>query len=47
MCSPVVFLAFVQMPGYQIANIWPFVVNAPLWITQVYLIVYGENITYS
>ena len=35
------------MPNYQCANIWPFVINAPLWITQVYLVVYGENITHS
>ena len=35
------------MPDYLVANIWPFVINAPLWLTQVYLVVYGQNITYS
>lgn len=35
------------MPGYQVANIWPFIINAPLWMTQVFLVVYGDNITPS
>ena len=26
---------------------WPFIINAPLWLTQVLFVVYGENITYS
>jgi nitrate/nitrite transporter NarK len=26
---------------------WPFIINAPLWMTQVFLVVYGQNITYS
>ena len=37
----------VTMPGYQCANIWPFVINGPLWFTQVYLAIYGGKITYS
>ena len=35
------------MPDYQTANIWPFVINAPVWITQIVLVVYGENISFS
>ena len=35
------------MPGYQCANFWPFIINAPLWLTQVVLVVYGENITFN
>ena len=35
------------MPGYQCANIWPFIINAPLWMTQIVLVVYGENISFN
>ena len=35
------------MPNYLVANIWPFIINCPLWATQIYLVVYGQNITYS
>ena len=35
------------MPNYQVFNIWPFVINAPLWCTQIWFVVYGENITPS
>ena len=35
------------MPAYQVANMWPFIINAPLWLTQVLLVVYGQNVTYS
>ena len=35
------------MPKYEVANMWPFIINAPLWVTQVLLVVYGQNITYS
>jgi len=33
------------MPDYQIANIWPFIINLPLWISQVYMVVYGTHIS--
>ena len=35
------------MPDYQVASYWPFIINAPLWTTMVYLVVYGQHITYS
>mmetsp|Transcript_23685 Transcript_23685/g.29363 ORF Transcript_23685/g.29363 Transcript_23685/m.29363 type:complete len:190 (-) Transcript_23685:732-1301(-) len=35
------------MNGYDVANIFPFVINGPLWLTQVLLVVYGENISFS
>ena len=33
------------MPDYLPGNVWPFVINGPLWLTMVYLIVYGDKIT--
>lgn len=35
------------MPDYLCGNIWPFVINFPLWTTQVLLVVYGQKITPS
>lgn len=35
------------MPGKDAANIFPFVINGPLWLTQVLLVVYGDKITFS
>jgi len=35
------------MPSYQCASVFPFVINGPLWLTQVLLVVYGANISNS
>ena len=35
------------MPAYQVSNIWPFIMSLPGWMTQVLLVVYGQNITDS
>ena len=35
------------MEGYQIPNLWPFVMNGPLWLTQVLLVIYGNRITWT
>ena len=35
------------MPDYLVANLWPFIINGPLWLTQVLLVVYGDNVTHN
>ena len=35
------------MPDYLVGNIFPFVINGPQWLTQVLLVIYGNNIEYS
>ena len=29
------------MKDYQVANIWPFIINFPLLFSQVFLVIYG------
>lgn len=35
------------MPEYECANIFPFIINGPLWLSQVLLVVYGAHISNS